>query len=252
MEQLQFKSGHLQHTCAYCAKEFKANARLPARARRICAATSSGHSSPFPPVSNSTLPLRPYSRPRGFRAKHLGARKIQKGVGEPQHAEAGAMPPTRWQVQCQCCRSLHPSSPRIPHRATSNSALSLVAIPSSTPPPAPTGRYGHTLLLRPADSSLYLFGGLDGRGRFLNDLWQFKLDPGQYECDWQELFTTQALAEQYASRDTSATTPKRRGQVPGQPSGRVGERHAASLSLPPPPPHHAVAAAFSRVFHAML
>ncbi len=83
-------------------------------------------------------------------------------------------------------------------------------------------RYGHTLLLRAADSSLYLFGGLDGRGNFLNDLWQFKLDPGQYECDWEELFAAQTLAGQYASRDTSATTPKRRGLVPGQPSGRSG------------------------------
>jgi hypothetical protein len=122
-----------------------------------------------------------------------------------------------------------------PHTASRDQQQRLVARCNTffNAPPAPTGRYGHTLLLRPADSSLYLFGGLDGRGRFLNDLWQFKLDPGQYECDWQELFTTQALAEQYASRDTSATTPKRRGQVPGQPSGRVGERHAAS---PPPPP----------------
>jgi hypothetical protein len=83
-------------------------------------------------------------------------------------------------------------------------------------------RYGHTLLLRDADSSLYLFGGLDGQGRFLNDLWQFKMDPSQLECDWQELFAVQTLADQYASRDTVLTTPKRRGQVPGQPSGRLG------------------------------
>ena len=76
------------------------------------------------------------------------------------------------------------------------------------------GRYGHTMLLRTADASLYLFGGLDGRGQFLNDLWKFKLDPGDYECDWHELFPAQSMAGQYSSRDTNPLTPRRRGQVP--------------------------------------
>jgi hypothetical protein len=84
------------------------------------------------------------------------------------------------------------------------------------------------MLLRAAESSLYIFGGLDGRGQFLNDLWKFKLAPGQYECDWQELYKAQTLAEQYQSRDNHPTTAKRRGQVPGQPSGRSG--HTATLS----------------------
>ena len=87
----------------------------------------------------------------------------------------------------------------------------------------PVRRYGHTMMLRPAESSLYMFGGLDGRGQFLNDFWRFKLDPGQYECDWQELFPAQTLAQQYSSRDTNPNTPKRRGDVPGQPSGRAGQ-----------------------------
>lgn len=89
-------------------------------------------------------------------------------------------------------------------------------------------RYGHTMLLRSVDSSLYMFGGLDGRGQFLNDLWKFKLDPGPYECDWQELFPAQSMADQYLSRDTHPLTTRRRGQVPGQPSGRAG--HSATLS----------------------
>jgi hypothetical protein len=84
------------------------------------------------------------------------------------------------------------------------------------------------MLLRAADASLYLFGGLDGRGQFLNDLWKFKLDPGDYECDWHEIFPAQSMAGQYSSRDTHPLTPRRRGQVPGQPSGRAG--HTATLS----------------------
>ncbi len=58
-------------------------------------------------------------------------------------------------------------------------------------------RHGHTLLLRSTEMALYLFGGLDGRGRFLNDLWRFKLSPSDLECDWQEIFPPQSLAEQY-------------------------------------------------------
>ncbi len=70
---------------------------------------------------------------------------------------------------------------------------------------------------------MYLFGGLDGRGQFLNDLWRFKLAPSDLECDWQELFPSQSLAQQYSSRDTLQSTAARRGVVPGQPSGRAGE-----------------------------
>ncbi len=64
----------------------------------------------------------------------------------------------------------------------------------------PCHRHGHTLVLRSSEMALYLFGGLDGRGQFLNDLWRFKLSPSSLECDWQELFPPQTLAQQCVSR----------------------------------------------------
>ena len=70
--------------------------------------------------------------------------------------------------------------------------------------------------------------GLQGNGKFLNDMWKFHFNTGSDGCNWQLLKRTQTLKEQFLSRDSFPTTLNRRGVVPAVPAARFG--HVAVLA----------------------